>query len=142
MRQKIALVVALLTLSAIPASADRTGCNAALVTDGVCRNNSDVLWSLSVSSAADAKLQTALARKAGWAAQVTCTQAMVDLAQCLVGQLGQQVANPQSERAAAKQEFKRLLRDEFIRSLDAETNRALVKAYAGTLVITDPDTGN
>lgn len=78
---------AVLVALAAPALAERTGCTAAITATGVCRQNSDVLWSLSVSSAADAKLQTALAKKAGWTATVICTQAMVDLSQCSAGQI-------------------------------------------------------
>lgn len=138
------ILLLLLALLAAPALADRTACNAAITATGVCRNNSDILWSLSISQAADAKLQAALARKAGWTAQVTCTQAMVDLAQCTSGQLGQLVANPKTERNAARAEFKRMLKDEFIRSLDAETIRADSKAAldAALAAIGDPDVGN
>lgn len=141
--KKLILALVILAL-AVPAYADRTACNAALVTDTVCRNNSDILWSLSVSQAADAKLQAALAKKAGWTAQVACTQAMVDLAQCTVGQLGTQVTNPVTERNAAKAEFKRMLKDDFIRSYDAEQARAAGAAVtaSGLAAITDPDTGN
>lgn len=134
-------LIPLLALLAAPVLAERTGCNATLVAQGVCRDNAKILWSLDMSSAADAKLQSALARKAGWTSQVTCTQAMVDASQCTAGQLGQLVANPQSERNAAKQEFKRMIKDEFIRSFDAETNRALVKVYADSLTISNPDLG-
>lgn len=140
--KKIALVAVSVAVLSLPAYAERINCTNALVTNGVCDTNVQIHWGLSMSVAADAKLQTALARKAGWTAQVTCTQAMVDLAQCTAQQLGQQVANPESERQAAKREFKRLLREEYIQSLDAETNRALVKAYADSLVIGTPDTGN
>lgn len=132
----------LLLLVASPALADRINCTNALVTNGVCDTNAQIHWGLSVSTAADAKLQSALAKKAGWTAQVVCTQAMVDLAQCTAGQLGTQVPNPVNERAAARAEFRRMLREDFIKSFDAETNRALVKAYADTLTITEPDTGN
>lgn len=137
---------AVLVALAAPALAERTGCTAAITATGVCRQNSDVLWSLSVSSAADAKLQTALAKKAGWTATVICTQAMVDAVPptCTAQQLGQQVANPITERNAAKAEFKRLLREEYIKSLDAESARAAGAALtaSGLAAINDPDTGN
>lgn len=137
------LLCLLLALLAAPAFAGRDNCTAALVTATVCRSTSDVLWSLSVSPAADAKLQSALARKAGWTAQVTCTAAMVP-ASCTAQQIGQLVANPVTERQAARAEFKRMLKDEFIRSLDAETIRADSKAAldAALAAIGDPDVGN
>lgn len=137
-------ILLLLALLAAPAIAGRDACNASLVTAGVCRQNSDILWSLSISRAADAKLQAALARKAGWTSTVTCTQAMVDLSQCTVEQIGTPVANPRTERNAAKAEWKRMIRDEFIRSLDAETLRAESKAAldAALAAIGDPDVGN
>jgi len=140
-RLTIALILALL---ASPVLAGRDGCTAALVSAGVCRDNAKILWSLDMSSAADAKLQSALARKAGWTAQVTCTQAMVDLSQCTVGQIGTPVANPQSERNAAKAEWRRMIRDEFIRSLDAETLRTDSKEAldAALAAIGNPDVGN
>ena len=141
--KRLILSTLLLALLAAPALAGRDACNASLVTAGVCRDATKILWSLDMSSAADAKLQTALARKAGWTAQVTCTAAMVP-ASCTSQQIGQLVANQQSERNAAKAEFKRMLKDEFIRSLDAEVLRADSKAAlaAALAAIGNPDIGN
>jgi len=141
--KQLILSTLLLALLAAPVLAERTACTGAITATGVCRQNSDILWSLSISQAADAKLQAALAKKAGWTAQVTCTEAMVP-ASCTSQQIGQLVANPQTARNAAKAEFKRMLKDEFIRSLDAETLRADAKAAldAALAAIGNPDIGN
>ena len=134
----------LAALMAVPAFAGRSNCTQALVDAGICRTTTDKVWYLAMSNSADVKLQAALARKAGWTATVTCTQEMVDLAQCTAQQIGQPVPNPQTERNAARNEFRRMLRDELIRSGDAESIRAQFKAdlEAALAALEDPDLGN
>lgn len=129
---------------AVPAFAGRSNCTQALVDAGICRAVGDKVWYLSMSAAADAKLQAALAKKSGWVPEVTCTAEMVALAQCTEPQIGQLVPNPQTERNAARKEFRRLLRDEYIRSGDAEALRAqfLEDLNAALGAITDPDLGD
>jgi len=131
-------------LLAVPAFAGRSNCTQALVDAGICRNVGDKVWYLSMDDAADVKLQAALAKAGGWTAEVTCTQEMVDLAQCTAEQLGTLVPNPQTERNAARKEFRRMLRDEYIRSGDAEALRAqyLADLQAALGAITDPDLGD
>ncbi|OQC39623.1 MAG: hypothetical protein BWX64_01612 [Acidobacteria bacterium ADurb.Bin051] len=134
----------LAAIVAAPAFAGRSNCSQALVDAGVCRAATEKVWYLSMTDSADVKLQSALARKGGWTATVTCTQAMVDLAQCTAEQIGASVPNPQTERNAARKEFKRILRDELIRSLDAELIRADSRAAleAALAAIADPDLGD
>ncbi|HRS37451.1 MAG TPA: hypothetical protein P5199_13315 [Thermoanaerobaculia bacterium] len=129
---------------AVPAFAGRSNCTQALVDAGICRNVGNKVWYLSMADAADAKLQAALAKAAGWVPEVTCTQEMVDLTECTAEQIGQLVPNPQTERNAARKEFKRLLRDEYIRSGDAEALRAqfIEDLNAALGAIEDPDLGD
>lgn len=138
------LILILLTaLLAAPAFAGRSNCTQALVDAGICRATGDKVWFLSMNDAADAKLQSALAKQAGWVAEVTCTAEMVALAQCTEQQIGTLVANPRTERNAARAEFRRMLKDEYIRSEDAEAIRAQYKEdlEAALGAITDPDLG-
>ena len=138
------ILILLAAFVAVPAFAGRSNCTQALVDAGICRSVGDKVWYLSMGDAADVKLQAALAAKAGSTATVTCTAEMVALAQCTEPQIGQPVANPQTERQAARQEFRRMIRDGLIRSGEAEAIRAQFKAdlEAALGAITDPDLGN
>lgn len=129
---------------AAPAAAGLRQCNSVMVNQTLCADLTQDLLYLRLAGAARANVAAALAESIGWTAQVTCTEAMVGLGQCTAQQLGQLVANPKSERNAAKAEFKRLIKDEFIRSLDSETLRADSKAAldAALAAIGDPDLGN
>lgn len=138
------ILILLAAFVAVPAFAGRSNCSQALVDAGVCRATTDKVWYLSMSDAADVKLQSALAKQAGWVAQVTCTAEMVALAQCTEPQIGQPVANPQTERNAARAEFRRMIRDGLIRSGDAESIRAQFRAdlEAALAALEDPNLGN
>lgn len=140
------IIFGLLALS-VPLFSARNGCNATMATTtckNICDDSTQVVWSLAMSTSADSKFTTALAKNAGWTATVVCTQAMVDLAQCTAPQLGTQVTNPITEVQAAKAEFKRHIKEDYIKSLDAEVARADGAALTASelAAITDPATGN
>ena len=97
-----AVTVLIVLLAAAPLSAGTRLCNATLVSQNVCRVNSDALYSLSISTtdpdgagpkqAPSVLLQDAFAALYGWSANMTCTPEMVTATICNSGQLGTPVA--------------------------------------------------
>ena len=64
-----------------------------------------------VPTASVADVRDDICRGAGWTATVACTQAMVTTAQCTSGQLGTQVANPESCTDAIDRRVRAFLRE-------------------------------
>ena len=52
----------------------------------------------------------ALAKRVGWTANVTCTQALVDAGSCLVGQLNTSVPNPETKAKAASRYLREVVK--------------------------------
>lgn len=95
----LALVIAFATL---PLDAGTRACNATLVAQTVCRQNSDVVYALSIATtdpdgagprlAPHTLIQEAFAAVDGWVTPTPCVQVMVDAGICTAPQLGTPVA--------------------------------------------------
>lgn len=109
---KVGILVTLaLFLSASVADAGVKGCNNTLVTQGVCGDNTQDVIYLRIAGTSRAEVVTALAKKAGWSANVDCTQALVTAGACSAGQIGQQVPNPETKPQAASRYLRELVRE-------------------------------
>jgi hypothetical protein len=96
---RVTLALAIVTLAAAPAEAGWKNCNAAAVTAGWCRLDTNIAVAWDMPVAARTLLLDAFAARRGYQEQVECTQARVDAGQCSLAQLGQQIANPESKAA-------------------------------------------
>lgn len=105
----IGICLALL-LCASSAEAGIKGCNAALVTQTVCGDTTQDLLYLRLAGTARQEVLTALAKRVGWTANITCTQARVGAGACTIGQLGQTIANPESKAQAASRYLRETVR--------------------------------
>lgn len=105
------------------ASAGVKNCNNTLVTQGICGDNTQDVIYLRIAGESRAEVVTKLAKRGGWAANVICTQAMVDAATCTIGQLNTSVANPESKAQAAsrylREVVKQAVRDEKVADIAA-----------------------
>ena len=141
--KRLLLTVLAGALVATAASAGSKACTAGMVSAGVCRTTAERVIYLSVHQDHVQDVVDALADEAGWVSQVTCTQALVDLGQCLVGQLGQLVANPITKVQAADAQFRfRLIN--LVRSYKAESVHATAEQtrQSGLAAIVDPNVGD
>jgi hypothetical protein len=107
MIKKIAVFITGLALS-IPVAAGDIGFangQSCTVTANVVNCSADGLRGSMVVESSVAhfiELRDAIAENQNWTATVTCTQAMVDNADCLVSELGTQVSNPLSKQDVAE----------------------------------------
>ncbi len=78
MRKNIlSLIAVALFVSVSVASAGVKNCNNTLVMQGVCGDTTQDVIYLRIAGTSRAEVVTALAKKAGWSANVDCTQALV-----------------------------------------------------------------
>ena len=124
--KKIVLLCAFLLAAPAMANYWSTTCTQGLADDGFCPQgevgNPVVIFGYGVSTANALRLRDALVGIYEWPATVECTQAMVDNADCLIGELGQQVANPEGQNQFADRILKTLIKN-FVRQW--ETNVAI-----------------
>lgn len=122
------LLIVLAFLLAAPAMANywSTTCTQGLADDGFCPQgevgNTWVIFGYGVSTANAVRLRDALVGIYEWPATVECTQALVDNADCLVEEIGQQVPNPVGQNVFADTVLKQIIKN-FVRQW--ETNVAI-----------------
>lgn len=101
MRKLISSLAAVaLFLFASVASAGIKNCNATLVTQSICGDTTQDVLYLRLAGESRQDVVNALAKRAGWTANVTCTQAMVTAATCTAGQLNTSIPNPETKAKA------------------------------------------
>ena len=112
MRKLISSLFAVaLFLAASVADAGVKGCNNTLVSQGVCGDNTQDVIYLRLAGTSRAEVITALAKKRGWTANVTCTQALVTAGSCTAEQIGQSIPNPETKPQAASRYLRELVRE-------------------------------
>lgn len=92
------------------ASAGVKNCNNTLVTQGICGDNTQDVIYLRLAGGSRQDVVNALAKRVGWTANVTCTQALVDAGSCLVGQLNTSVPNPETKAKAASRYLREVVK--------------------------------
>jgi hypothetical protein len=122
------LLIVLAFLLAAPATANyfSTTCSQQNSDDGFCPQsevgNPWILFGYGLSPPNGIRLRDALVGIYERPETVECTQAMVDNTDCLVEELGQQVANPEGKNAFADRVLKQIIKN-FVRQW--ETNIAI-----------------
>jgi len=131
------LLVGILVLST-PVTAGTRACTTALVTAGICRSTSDILYTLSISAAAAPQVQAAISGLYGYQTPTPCTTDMVAVGVCTVGQLGAPVAITRAQFVDVT------IRSWLLRSVVIRWNLQLAQdaATASALAAADPDIGN
>ena len=121
-----------------PASAGTRPCTTALVTAGICRSTTDILYTLSISSAAAPQVQAAISGLYGYQTPTPCTTDMVAVGVCTVGQLGAPVAITRAQFVDVT------IRSWLLRSVVIRWNLQVAQdaATASALAAADPDIGN
>jgi len=127
------ILVLLLALLAAPALAGVKQCNSVMVNQNLCADTTQDLLYLKLAGDARAQTITALAKSVGWTANVTCSTAMVAVAQCTEVQLGQSVANPETRLVAANRALREFVQNA-IRSEQAEGHRETKMAELAALL--------
>jgi hypothetical protein len=135
---KKTLLALALVLVAAPALAGTRTCTTALVTAGICRSTTDVLYTLSISAAAAPQVQAAIVGLYGYQTPAPCTPDFVAVGVCSSGQLGTSVAITKAQFVDVT------IRSWLLRSVVIRWNLQVAQdaATATALAAADPDIGN
>jgi hypothetical protein len=138
MKQSARLLILISLAVAAPLAAGTRACTTALVTAGICRSTSDVLYSLSISAVAAPQVQAAIVGLYGYQSPAPCTPDFVAVGICTAGQLGSSVAVTKGQFVDAT------IRSWLLRSVVIRWNLQVAQdaATASALAAADPDIGN
>ena len=106
--RRLLMALAVLMVAA-PAVAGHANCTTGMVTEGVCRDAANHVMYFDAPAVAFAELRDAIATQQGWSSTMECSEDLVRMGLCSVGELGTDVA-------VAKDDFgegwiKRILRE-------------------------------